>query len=350
MRFEARKKIPLLVLLFTPITAVFIALVLCSGLIVASGASVIEAYTLVVKGSLGSMFALSETFARATPLILTGLAAATAFRAKLWNIGMEGQLYAGALITSVMGGGILSVITASWVLIPILMFVGAVAGAMLMLGPAWLKIRFNIDEVVVTLLLNFIVLLFVSMMIEGPMRDPLGFGWPQSAPVVDEAVLPKLVARTRLHSGLLIGLGAAVLLWFMNARATWGYEFKAVGINSLASHFAGLPVKWIMLRAGIISGMLAGLAGTCEVLGLKGYMTLDISPGYGYTGIIVAMLGQLHPIGVVVSAVFVAGVFVGADAMGRTLGVPSYIADIVVAVSLLCVLIGMFLAQYRVRR
>lgn len=348
MRLEARPHVPLALSLLAPVGAVAAALLLCALLVAWSGASVPRAYTLMAEGALGSRFALTETLTRATPLILTGLAAAVAFRAKLWNIGAEGQLYMGALVAVVLGGGLLDL--PSWLLLPLVLIAGAAAGGVTLLGPAVLKVRFGVDEVVTTLLLNFIVLLFVSMLLEGALKDPMGMGWPQSAPVIEAAELPKLVERTRLHAGLLLALGLAALLWFVDTRTVWGYENRAVGANPRAAQFAGMPVTRIMLRTALVSGGLAGLAGAAEVTGLKGYLTLDLSPGFGYSGIVVAMLAQLHPIGVVGAAVFIAAVFVGADAMSRATAVPNYIADVLVALSLLCMMVAGLLARYRLRR
>ncbi|TWA79380.1 nucleoside ABC transporter membrane protein [Azospirillum brasilense] len=348
MRLEPREHTPLAARLLAPVAAVAAALALCALLVAWTGAPVLRAYGLLLEGAAGSRFALTETLTRATPLILTGLAAAVAFRAKLWNIGAEGQLYMGALAAVVLGGGMLDLPT--WLLLPTVMMAGAAAGGATLLGPAVLKVRFGVDEVVTTLLLNFIVLLLVSMLLEGALKDPMGMGWPQSAPVVEAAELPKLVERTRLHTGLLVALGLSALLWLIDTRTIWGYENRAVGANPRAAAFAGMPVTRVMLRTALLSGGLAGLAGVIEVCGLKGYLTLDLSPGFGYSGIVVAMLAQLHPVGVVGAAVFIAGIFVGADAMSRAMPVPNYIADVLVATSLLCMLVAGLLTRYRLRR
>ena len=347
MRIERRETRNTWLALLAPFVAVIAALIVCAPLIVWHGSPVFEAYGLLVKGTLGSRGAITETLARATPLIMTGLAAAVAFRAKLWNIGGEGQLYVGATAAAAVGAGAL--VLPSWLLIPVVLLVGAAAGAAWLIGPTLLKTRFGVDEVVTTLLLNFVVLLFVSMMIEGPMKDPLAFGWPQSAPVLDEATLPKLVPKTRLHMGFVVALAVAVVFWLIDTRTRWGFEARAVGSNPGAARFAGMSIQGVMLRVAIFSGALAGLAGACEVTGLRGYLALDLSPGFGYGGIVVAMLAQLHPLGVIAAAIFVACVFVGADAMGRTLGVPGFIADVIVAASLMCMLVALLAAQYRIR-
>ncbi|MEL6679401.1 MAG: ABC transporter permease [Pseudomonadota bacterium] len=329
------------------VAALGVTLVVAGALALAAGANPFAVLGLVVQGAVGTRFALFETLTRATPLIFTGLAVAVAFRAKLWNIGAEAQLYAGALATVTLGAGLVPL--PAPLLVPALMLAAMVAGAVTLLGPALLKLRFGVDEVVTTLLLNFVMALFVSMMLEGALKDPMGMGWPQSEPVARAAELPRLAQGMRLHAGFLIALAAAVVVWFIMARTTLGYEMRAVGHNARAARFAGIPVTATIVKTALLSGGLAALAGFSEVAGLKGNLTLDLSPGFGYTGIVVAMLALLHPLGVVAAAIFVAGVFVGADAMSRTADVPSYIADIVVATALLSMVTGLMLTRYRIR-
>lgn len=347
IRFEPREKVPVWLAGGAPLLAIAAGLLLCSTLIMWANEPVLQAYGLLFKGALGSKFAITETLTRATPLILTGLAAAVAFRAKFWNIGAEGQFYFGALAVTWIGTGLFSL--PPILMIPILFFAGAVAGGALLYVPVMLKTHLKVDEVVTTLLLNFIVLLFVSYLIEGPWKDPMSLGWPQAAPVIDEGVLPKLIDRTRLHLGFVIAVGTAVAVWLFMKMTVWGYEIRAVGYNAEGAAFAGISVNATVLRTAIISGGLAGLAGVSEVAGLKGYLTLDLSPGFGYAGIAVAMLAQLHPLGVIASAIFLSAIFVGADSMSRSTDVPSYIADVVTAVCLLLVLLSVMVAKFRIR-
>ncbi|MCO5073870.1 MAG: ABC transporter permease [Rhizobiaceae bacterium] len=347
MRLEPKPAPSLGILLLYPLAAVAATVVIASLLVLAAGASPFSVFYLVAKGAAGSQFALMETLSRATPLIFTGLAVAVAFRAKLWNIGAEAQLYMGGVMTVVLGTGLLPL--PSYLLIPIIMVAVMAAGALLLLGPAVLKTRFGVDEVVTTLLLNFIVLLFVSMLLEGVLKDPMGLGWPQSQKLIAEARLPRIVTGRRLHYGFVIAVVAAVAMWVVMKKTTLGYEMRAVGHNPEGARFLGIPVNRVLMKTALLSGGLAALAGFSEVAGLKGNLTLDLSPGFGYTGIVVAMLAVLNPLGVVASAIFVAGVFVGADAMSRSAGVPSYIADVMVATSLLTMVTAMLLVRYRVR-
>ena len=328
-----------------PLLAIGVTLLITSGLVAWAGAPVGRAYALLLDGGFGSRFAWSETLTRATPLILTGLAAAVAFKARLFNIGAEGQLYAGALAAVAVGSAGSGV--PAGLLFGLMLLAAAVAGAALLLGPALLKSRLGVDEVVTTLLLNFIVLLFVSMLLDGPMKDPTAMGWPQSIALPEALQLGKLLARTRLHTGLLWALALALALWALLRFTTTGFEIRAVGANPRAAAFAGMPVAWVNVKVALLSGALAGLAGAIEVAGRTGYLTLDMSPGYGYSGIVIAMLAALNPLGVVAAAVFVAGVLVGADSMSRAVNVPTYIADVIVAVALLSMLVATLAAQYR---
>jgi general nucleoside transport system permease protein len=162
--------------------------------------------------------------------------------------------------------------------------------------------------------------------------------------------LGKLIERTRVHTGLLWVVSLAVMLWALLKYTVLGFDIRAVGANARAAAFAGVSVTRTMVWVALLSGALAGLAGAIEVAGRASYLTLDMSPGYGYSGIVIAMLAGLHPLGVVAAAVFIAGVLVGADSMSRAIGVPTYLADVIVAVSLLSVLVASLLAQYRVRQ
>lgn len=355
MRLEARTAVSRTALVMAPVGAIVVTLLICALLVSLAGAPVGKAYLLLLEGGFGSRFAWSETLTRATPLILTGLAVAVAFRTRLFNIGAEGQLYLGALAAVAVGGQVDGA-AAPWaaslpngVLFGLMVAAGMLAGALLLLLPALLKLRLGVDEVVTTLLLNFIVLLGVSLMLDGPMKDPLAMGWPQSVALVPELELGRLMERSRVHSGLLAAVGLALLVWAINRFTVFGLQMRAVGANARAAAFAGMSVTRVTLLAAALSGALAGLAGVVEVAGRTGYLTLDMSPGYGYTGVVIAMLAGLHPVGVVASAIFVAGILVGADGMSRAVGVPNTIADVIVAVALLSMLVATMLARYRLR-
>ena len=346
MRLEPIANPSRLRLIGLPVAALALTVLVASFLALLAGANPFATLGLILEGAAGSKFALLETLNRATPLIFTGLAVAVAFRAKLWNIGAEAQLYAGAVITVLLGTGALPL--PSVLLVPMIALAAMLVGALVLLGPVLLKTRAGVDEVVTTLLFNFIMLLIVSMLLEGPMKDPMGMGWPKSAALDKAARLPRIATGLRLHWGFGLALLAAVGVWILQTRTTLGFEIRAVGQNAEAARFAGVPVNRVLLKTALLSGGLAALAGFSEVAGLKGNLTLDLSPGFGYTGIIVAMLALLNPLGVVLSAIFVAGVFVGADSMSRAAGVPTYIADILLATALLTMVLALRLTRARV--
>jgi len=351
MRLEKRSHSSPAALALAPLGAVVFTLLISALLVLWAGAPVGQTYGLLFQGGFGSVFALSETLTRAIPLMLTGLAAAVAFKARLFNIGAEGQLYVGALAAVAVGGlhGGTGYALPPALLFVLMMLASALAGALLLLGPALLKAKLGVDEVVTTLLLNFIVLLFVSMMLDGPMKDPTAMGWPQSVALLPELELSKLIPQTRVHTGLLWGVTLALAVWALMKYTVPGFDIRAVGANARAAAFAGVSVTRTVVLVALLSGGLAGLAGAIEVAGRTSYLTLDISPGYGYSGIVIAMLAGLHPLGVVLGSVFVAGVLVGADSMSRIVGVPTYIADVIVATSLIAVLVATLLTQYRVK-
>ena len=351
MRLEARSTPSAVALVVAPVAAVACTLLISALLVLWAGAPVGPTYALLLKGGFGSVFAWSETLTRAIPLILTGLAATVAFKARLFNIGAEGQLYAGALAAAAVGGlhGGTGFEVSPWLLFPLMMLAAALAGALLLLGPALLKTKLGVDEVVTTLLLNFIMLLAVSLMLDGPMKDPTAMGWPQSVALQGELELSKLIAQTRLHTGLIGAAALAVALWALMKYTVLGFDLRALGANARAAAFAGVPVTRTVVLVALMSGALAGLAGAIEVAGRTGYVTLDMSPGYGYSGIVIAMLAALHPLGVLAASVFVAGVLVGADSMSRAVNVPTYIADVIVAASLISVLVATLFTQYRLK-
>ncbi len=327
--------------------AALVATIVVAGLLaLLAGANPFAVLGQIVTGAVGSKFAILETLNRATPLIFTGLAVAVAFRAKLWNIGAEAQLYAGAIIAVLLGTG---AVPAPFVL-PATAMLAMLAGALVLLWSVLLKTRLGVDEVVTTLLFNFIMLLFVSYLLEGPMKDPMGMGWPKTEALLKEARLPRITEGLRLHWGFALALIAAVVVNIIQRRTSFGFEMRAVGANLNAAGFAGVPVNRVLIQTALLSGGLAALAGWSEVAGLKGHLSQDLSPGFGYTGIIVAMLALLNPLAVTGTAIFVAGIFVGSDAMSRAAGVPTYIADMLLAAALLFMVLAILLTRMRVVR
>ena len=345
LRLEARQRTPAWMNLALPLAAVVAALVLCSGLIALAGAGVFEAYDVMFSSAFGDSYAITETLVRAAPMIFTGLAVAVAFRAKFWNIGAEGQLLAGAIASCAVGA-----IPMPGPLAMLLMALsGAAAGAAVALVPAILRVRLKVDDVVSSLLLNSIIFYALMALIEGSWKDPLS-GYPISPPIEDSANFPVLMEGTRLHLGVLVALLAAPVVWFVISRTTLGFRIRVTGENPEAARYGGINVQRVLLSAAILSGGLAGLAGVGEVGGVHFQVMSDISPGYGYSGIVIAMLARLNPLGVVPAAIFLAAVMTGAEAMSRATGVPAFLSDVIQGTALLSMLVALLFTAYRIRR
>lgn len=329
-----------------PLIAIVVTFLLTATLIILAGANPIEAYRYFLIVPLSSKVSAIEVLVKSTPLLLAGAAVAFAFSSGYWNIGAEGQLYAGAIAAAWLGtilGDVPQVIA-----IPIMLVAGFVAGLLWALGPALLKVRLAVDEVVTTLLLNSVMLFIVSALLNGPWRDPVS-GWPQSPEIVPSAIFPRLIPRSRLHFGFIIAVVMIVVLWFVVTRTPLGLKMRAVRLGQEAARFAGVSVTRTVLIAALVSGGIAGLAGVSEVAGIHYHLIEGISPGYGYTGIIVAMLGGLAAPGVGLAALFIALIDTGSQTVSRALGVPVYLGDVVQA-ALLLVTLGMLILQhYRIR-
>ena len=345
VRLEVREKASPWLNLTLPLLAIAATLVLCGGLIALAGANVIEAYAVLFASALESKFAIVETIVKATPLVLTGLAVAVAFRAKFWNIGAEGQFLLGAMAAVFIGT---QESLPGWSLVPLMILGGIIAGGLWAVLPAILKTRFKVDDVVTTLLLNFIVFYAMMALLDGPWKDPLS-GYPDSPDIRPDAEFPVLLHATRLHLGVLLAAVATVLVWWLMRFTTLGFAIRAVGENPRAAAYAGFDVGRIIVLTALISGGLAGLAGVGEAAGLHYQVMAGISSGYGYTGIVIAMLGRLNPLGVVPSALFFAVVITGAEAMSRSTGVPVFLADVIQGTALMTMLMALLFTGYRVR-
>ena len=290
------------------------------------------------SGAFGSWYALtSATLVRAVPLILIGLGLALAFRGGAFNIGGEGQFYAGAIAATWIGlsvGGLPSPVAVATVLS------GAVlAGALWVAIPVLLRARFGVLEVISTLLLNFVAEALTSLLVQGPLQESQRI-YPQSDPVAESAWLP-LLPGTRLHAGLLLALVGAVLLHWVFTRTLWGFRLRAVGLGPRAAEIAGrIDSRRMTALALAFSGAIAGLAGGVEVTGVSYALFQNLSPGYGFTAIAVALLGRLHPFGVVVAGLLFGALEAGAGAMQREADVPAVAVYVVEAVVILAVLLA----------
>lgn len=289
-------------------------------------------------GAFGSRDAFqSSTLVRAVPLILIGLGISVAFRGGALNIGAEGQFYAGAIAATWAGLHLAG--QPRPVAIGALLLASAVGGLCWVVLPVWLKLRFGVIEVISTLLLNFVALLLVSFMVQGPLQER-GRIYPQSDAIAEAARLP-LLTGSRLHAGLVLAVAGGLLLWFLFSRTLWGFRLRAVGLGPRAAEVSGrIDSQRVSATALLISGAIAGLAGGVEVSGVSYALFQNLSPGYGFTGIAVALLGGLHPLGVVIAGVLFGALEAGAGAMQRDAGIPAVAVYVVEAVVIIVALLA----------
>lgn len=316
---------------FTPdlastLGSIFLAMIVGAGLIALRGVNPLLAYQALFDGAFGNLNSIAESLIVAAPLALAGIGVTIAFRAGVFNVGAEGQLYIGAITSTYVGLKFANL--PGFLLIPLMMLTAMLAGGLWAGIAGVLKVWMGASEMINTIMLNYIATFLVSYLVHGPLQEP-GSPLGQTAMLPARAWLMHILPRTRLHAGLIIAvivsIIAAVVLW----RTTWGFHIRVVGKNPIAAQAAGIQVNWILLSALMASGALAGLAGFGEAAGPQHRMIEYISPGYGYTAIVVALLGQLNPLGVLAAAILFGGLEVGATTMESAVGVPSAVVTVV---------------------
>lgn len=331
----------------SPVLALVLTVVIAAVIFRVMGRDPLAAlYTFLVE-PLATEGGWAELLVKAAPLAMIGVGIALACRANVWNIGAEGQYTLGAIA----GGGIgLAFPDApAALLFPAMMLGGIVGGAAWAAIPAWLRTRFNANEILTSLMLTYVARLLLIYLVSVPWRDPEGYGFPQTAMFSAGATAPILVEETRVHLGVALALVAAAIGWIVLMRSTLGFQLRVQGEAPRAARFAGFSQPRLIWTALLISGGLAGLAGLFEVAGPIGQLTPSISPGYGFTAIIVAFLGRLHPLGVVAAALVLALSYLGGEAAQVTLGLPSAVTGIFQGVLLFLLLGCDTLIRYRVR-
>jgi len=328
-----------------PVVSVVVTFLLTSGFVLAVGANPVEAAYYFLLDPLSNPVRLIEVLVKATPLLMTGAAVAFAFAGGYWNIGVEGQLYMGATAATAIGLQMHDF--PAWVALPLMVVAGFLAGMAWAVLPAFMKVRLKIDEVVTTLLLNYVAIYLVGAILNGPWRDPIS-QWPQSPEIAASAIFPRLIPRSRLHLGFILALVIIVVLWFVLSRTSFGLKMRAVGFNLDAAYFSGIHVNRVIMTVALISGGIGGLAGASEVAGIHFHLIDAISPGYGYTGIIIATLGSLNALGVAAAALFIGLIDTGSQTVSRALGVPAYLGDVLQATLLLVTLAMLLLQRYRI--
>ncbi len=302
-----------------PVFGIIAGALVGSLVIIAKGVNPITAYMALFEGAVIGLDNFTSSMVKAIPLGLTGLAIVLSYKSGVFNIGCEGQLQMAAIVTTFIGTRFAGLNPFVHVL---LCFISAgVAGALYALLPGIAKAYKGYNEIIITMLLNYIALLFVSLMVQGPMKLKNQF-FPMSPPLEASARLPFIISGTRLHAGIILLIICSVLVYFLLFRTTFGYKMRAVGINSRASQYGGIDAKKIMVSAMLISGAMAGLAGANEIMGVHGRLIENFSPGYGYDAIAVALLANLNPFWVLLSAFFFGALRNGASSMQISTGVP----------------------------
>ena len=344
--FEKRRTLSRKAIFLVPLCSFLISLFLTAILLAIFKANPFVTFAAMFKGAFGSWPNFTETLVKAIPLMLAGLGVLVAFRLKFWNIGAEGQLTLGG-IAATWVALFWSPYLPSWMVLPAVIIIGMLAGALWAGIPALLKVRLKVDEVLTTLMLNYVAILFAEHLYYGPWRDPKGFGFPGTPQFPDFAWLPRIAGRA--HAGLIFALVLAVLVWFILNRTRWGFELEVIGNNPSTAQTQGIKIARNIFIALLLAGALSGLAGVCEVTGISRRLQQGLSIGYGYTAIIVAWLAQLNPIAAIFVAVLIAALLVGGDQVQMMMGLPAAMGLVLQGMLLFPMLAGSLFTEYKIR-
>src|SRR5512143_757700 len=322
-----------------PAAGVLVALLISAVMLLVLKADPIAAYSAMVTGAAGSVSGITQSLVKATPLLLVGLGICIAFRANVINIGGEGQIIAGALLATWFPLAFSA--WPGWLLIPSTLLIGFIGGAAWGFVPGFLKARLHVNEILSTIMMNSIAQQLMNMLLHGALMDPSGIAagtfLAQSARIPTQAWLPRLVPQTLLHAGAILAVILAVLVYFFLWRTTIGYRIRAVGLNPNASRYAGINVPFYQALSMTLAGGFAGLAGVSEVIGVQHQLLEGITSGYGFSGIVAALFGGLHPLGLIPASWLFGSLLVGADKMQRAVQVPSALVDTIMGLVVLFV-------------
>jgi len=319
----------------TPLAAVIVALAVGALLLWINGFNGSDVVSVMVFGSFQDLRSIGEILLKAIPLILIGAGLCVAFRCGIWNIGAEGQLYAGAIAATLIGTQISGLPV--WLHVSIVMLAGMLAGAIWGGIAGYLKVKFQASEIVTTIMLNYIALIGTSYLVTGPMRDP-GAAYPQSARLIRDAWIPRLMTDMRVHIGIIVAVVLAIALYVFLQRSSRGYALRVVGLNPHAARYAGMNVKTNVMTAICVSGAMAGLAGAFEVAGVTRRLYQNISPGYGFEGIAVALLANNNPLAAIFSGGLFATLRSGSEILQIVSQVPQVLVLVIQGIVILCVI------------
>lgn len=324
------------------VSAIIVSLLLGMGLIALMGINPLTAFSALLQGAFGSVNAFSETMVKMTPLLFTGMSYGLANRCGLTNLGMEGQLYMGALASTAVG--IYATGLPPAIHVPLCLMAGFLGGGLWCLLAGWLKVRFGASEIITTVMLNTIAINFIEFMVNGPMIEPPGINC-QTSPVQASAQLGKLIPDTRVHWGFVIALAFIALFWLFLWRSKKGYEVRVSGFNMQAAAYSGINTNHNILLITFLAGGLAGLAGCCEILGIQIRMIPSISPGYGFDGIAVSLIGMNTPVGTIVGALLFGAFRAGGNRMQMKAKVPNAIVAVMQAFVIIAVVASQMLLE-----
>ncbi len=330
----------------SPVLALAITVVIGGFIFAGLGLDPLKALYIYFVEPVTSLWSIEELIVKAAPLILIGVGLSVCFTANVWNIGAEGQLTVGAIF-----GSAIPIYFTAWqspLVLILMLLLGAVGGALFAAIPALLKNRFGANEILTSLMLVYVAQLLLDWIIRGPWKDPKGFNFPQSVSFEGWQLLP-LLGEGRVHIGAIFAIAAAVILWMMMGRSLRGFEIRVIGSSPRAGAFAGFAQKRVIWFCFLLSGGLAGLAGICEVAGPSGQLQPVISPGYGFTAIIVAFLGRLNPIGVIFAGILLAISYLGGEAAQVELGISDKMAQVFQGMLLFLILACETLIHYRIK-
>jgi simple sugar transport system permease protein len=345
-RIEKREDVGFLITILSIIVALMISLVIASGIIIFAGEKPMTVFMAIAKGAFGSKRAVVDTLIKSTPILLTGLATIFSIRARVWNIGQEGQLYAGAM-------GVTYIILTfppmpSVVYIPLLLVVAMIVGAAWAGIPGWLKARYGVNEIITTVMLNYVIQYFCTFLLNGVWQEPGSFYYNTKA-FPESSHLPTLFG-TRLHIGFILALLLALLAYFVLWKMKLGFEIRAMGSNPIAAQYKGINTRRITMAVMVIGGAVSGLAGGIELLGLQYKLIYGFSSGFGFTGILIALLGRLHPFGVVLAAIFFGALRNGSVMMQIYSKVSSELVTLIMGMIIIVLLFTEAVFNYRIRR
>jgi len=349
MRFklEKRPEPSKLMVVVTPVAAVLVTMALGVIIFDAIGVDGFRAVKDIFLTPLLASYKWQDVAVKAAPLIIIALGLSIGNRANVWNIGAEGQYVAGALAGA--GVGLLTVGMSGWWILPVMMIAGVLGGAAWASIPAFLKTRFNVNEILSSLMFTYVALQLLSFFIGGPWKDPAGRNFPQTAQLTGDQVLPVIFQGTTIHFGIIIALVAVVIFWVVMSRSVFGFQVRVVGSAPDAARYGGFSNKKTVWAAMLIGGAMAGLAGVIELAGATKQLNLGFPSGYGFTAIIVAFLGRLHPVGVLIAGIVLAVSYVGGQVAQTTVHVPNASAGIFQALMLFFILASDILVRYRIR-